>query len=61
MKNLRHYIITMIGTILFFGTQFLFDYLYDKSVDWKWIIISTILFAIFETFCQSQRNKKSDK
>ena len=61
MKNLRDYMITIIGTIMFFGTQFLFDYLYDKSVDWKWIIMSTILFAIFEAFCQSQRNKKSDK
>ncbi len=58
MKNL---IITIIGTILFFGFYILVDYLFGGDIDWKTAIIFSIIFAIFEAFCQSQRNKKSDK
>ena len=58
MKNL---IIIIVGTIIFFGVNVLLDYLFNKSIDWKMTIISSIIFAIFEIFCQMYRNKKSNK
>lgn len=58
MKNL---IITIVSTIIFFGVNVLLDYLFSNSIDWKMAIITSILFAIFETFCQIYKNKKSNK
>ncbi len=58
MKNL---IITIVGTIIFFGGNVLLDYLFSKSIDWEMAIISSIIFAIFETLCQIYKNKKSKK
>lgn len=58
---MKNWIITIVGTIIFFVFYILLDYLFGRDIDWKMAIISTILFAIFEAFCQSQRNKKSNQ
>ena len=58
---MKDWIITIVGTIIFFGVNVLLDYLYNKSVDWKSAIIFSITFAIIEALCQIYRNKKSNK
>ncbi len=58
---MKNFIITMIGTILFFGFYILVDYLFGGEIDWKTAIIASIIFAIFEAFCQIYRDKHQEK
>ena len=58
---MKNWIITIVGTIAFFGVNILLDYLFSKSIDWKMAVISSLIFAVFEMMCQIYRNKNSNK
>lgn len=58
---MKSWIITIVGTIIFFGINVLLDYIFSKSIDWKMAIVSSIIFAIFEALCQVYRNKRSNR
>ena len=58
MKNWFKY---LISTVVFCAVYIFVEYLLNKNISWKMIVVATVMYAVIYTTCDMICNKSSKK